>query len=51
MVRAAYYGQASPPAGKFTSISAGSVHTCGLKEDGNVTCWGMDLFGQASPPF
>ena len=31
------------PSGPFTVISAGSDHTCGLRSDGSVTCWG--LFG------
>jgi hypothetical protein len=34
------YGQASPPAGKFKSVSAGYYHTCGIRTDGTVTCWG-----------
>ena len=33
-------GEASPPAGSFTSVSAGGVHTCGVKSNSSVACWG-----------
>jgi hypothetical protein len=32
------------------SISAGVYHTCGLKGDGTVACWGRNDAGQATPP-
>ena len=35
--------------GEFASVSAGLLHTCGLRWDGSVECWGSDEFGQASP--
>jgi len=31
-------------------LAAGSYHTCALLVTGEVTCWGLDRFGQASPP-
>ena len=50
-------GRATPPAGKFQSVSAGYYHTCGLKTDGTVGCWGSNHdfrgarhYGQATPP-
>src|SRR5207248_95917 len=57
-------GQATPPAGTFTQVSAGGAagggygweffggvgHTCGVKADGTVACWGYNEFGQATPP-
>ena len=30
----------------FTSISAGSYHTCGIDTSGNAYCWGWNGFGQ-----
>ena len=32
------------------TISAGMYHTCGLKADGSVACWGLNDSGQATPP-
>ena len=29
-----------PTASSFVSVSAGRDHTCGLKSDGSVACWG-----------
>ena len=35
------FGQTSPPEGeRFTAIASGIYHTCGLRGDGMVTCWG-----------
>ena len=45
-----YSGQSSPPSGTFSSVSAGSDHTCGVKANGSVTCWGDDRQSQSSPP-
>ena len=40
-----------PPEGeRFTAIAAGTLHACGLREDGGVSCWGSNEHGQASPP-
>ena len=36
--------------GEFASVSAGYWHTCGVRTDGAVACWGNDSFGQATPP-
>ena len=43
-------GQATPPAGTFTQVSAGTGHTCGLRTDGTLACWGRNDSGQATPP-
>ena len=41
------FGQATPPEGKFASVSAGGFHTCGVRVDGFVVCWGYNEDGQA----
>ena len=45
----------TPPTSSFVSVSAGRVHTCGVRSDGSVACWGSDYwdgdyYGQATPP-
>ena len=41
----------TPPAGAtFAAISSGVNHTCGLRSDGSVACWGLNDRGQATPP-
>lgn len=49
-----------PPAGTFASVSAGvshyeeelgiGAHTCGVRADGTIACWGPDKSGQNAPP-
>ena len=36
--------------GELHVISAGRRHTCEVRIDGTVTCWGLNDSGQASPP-
>jgi alpha-tubulin suppressor-like RCC1 family protein len=43
-------GQAAPPPGVFREIAAGWHHTCGVRANGKVVCWGSDHLGQSSPP-
>ncbi|MDE2822915.1 MAG: RCC1 domain-containing protein, partial [Chloroflexota bacterium] len=38
------YGQATPPEGEFASVSAGRFHTCGVRADGSVACWGSNYY-------
>ncbi len=36
---------------RFASVSAGGIHTCGVRRDGSVACWGNDSDdGRATPP-
>jgi hypothetical protein len=54
----AYDGDALGPAsqaevetgGRYVQVSAGGYHSCGLREDGSVRCWGSDEHGCSSPP-
>ena len=31
-------------------MSAGSAHSCGLRSDGWIECWGSNEYAQAAPP-
>ena len=50
MLGANVHGEATPPAGTFTQVSAGARHTCGLRTDGRVVCWGDNSSGQLQVP-
>jgi alpha-tubulin suppressor-like RCC1 family protein len=41
---------AQSPINAFASVSAGFFHTCGVRADGSVECWGSDSDGQSSAP-
>ena len=40
----------SPASSRFIAIDAGSEHTCGLRGDSRVVCWGQNSQGQADAP-
>ena len=40
-------GQAVDQVGPFIQVGAGAIHSCGLKRDGRVECWGSNAYGQA----
>ena len=43
-------GQASPPEdGQFIAIASGYAHSCGIREDLSLTCWGAENFAKAYP--
>lgn len=45
------FGQCDVPEdGAFASVEAGWFHTCGIRADGRVRCWGRNREGQADPP-
>ena len=37
-----YGGQTDAPPGRFTAVSAGASHTCGLRESREIACWGSN---------
>ena len=45
-----YSGQIDAPAGRFSAVSAGGFHTCGLRPSGTVECWGYNASGQTDAP-
>ena len=44
------YGQSDPPSGTFKSLTTGSWHSCGLRNDGSITCWGANGQERTDPP-
>ena len=46
-----HVGQATPPPGSYTAVSAGNFYTCAIRaSDGAIECWGENDYGQATPP-
>ena len=44
-------GYAGPPAGEFAPVSAGWGHTCGVRSNGSVACWGRQARGLTASDF
>ena len=40
----------APPLGTFTAISGGDFHSCAIRSDSAVVCWGENAFGRAESP-
>ena len=43
-------GQTSVPEGRYKAVSAGLFHSCGLRVDGTITCWGSGRSVGPYPP-
>jgi hypothetical protein len=43
-------GQATPPSGTFSHVSAGTQHACAVRDDKTLACWGNNTTGESSPP-
>ena len=39
-----------PASMRFSAVSTGANHSCGLRGDGSIHCWGSNPFGQADSP-
>ena len=39
-----------PALGPATAIAAGHFHSCGIRTNGTVQCWGHNSYGEARPP-
>ena len=48
--RSVHVGQATPPPGTFTAVSAGSSHTCAIRTSGQLACWGANDHEQSNAP-
>ena len=42
--------RATASQGHFKAVTAGGEHTCAIRTDDLVACWGLNNKGQASPP-
>ena len=49
-----YTGQSDASAGSFTAVSAGDAHTCAIRTNGEIACWGISEgewhYGQTAAP-
>jgi hypothetical protein len=39
-----------PPVGSFTSVSTDGLHSCGVRTDTTIVCWGHDDRGESAAP-
>ena len=42
--------QSKGAGGTFAAISAGNWHSCGIRTDHTVVCWGADNYGRTDAP-
>ena len=50
MTRLVLAGADAKAGAEFTSFTAGGLHTCGVRADGSVACWGSHGSGRATTP-
>ena len=41
---------ASPDCNEFTAVAAGDQHSCALRTDQTIACWGSNNYGESNPP-
>ena len=44
------FSQTDVPPGSYSHISIGDGHSCGLRTDGTIECWGDNLYGEIDVP-
>lgn len=49
-VRGEFFDLTQPEGHSFLAISPGSRHTCGLRTDNTILCWGSNSDGESTPP-
>ena len=49
-VRGEFFDLTQPEGQSFLAISPGSRHTCGLRTDNTILCWGSNSDGESTPP-
>jgi alpha-tubulin suppressor-like RCC1 family protein len=42
-------GQTASPSGAFSSVAEGYYHTCGIRTNRTVACWGLGTNGETAP--
>lgn len=44
------YNQTNAPTGTFNQVDVGQYHSCAVKTDGGIVCWGLNDKGQTTVP-
>lgn len=42
-----FSGWPDPPAGQYIAVAAGQTHSCAIRADQTMTCWGDNRYGQS----
>ena len=45
-----HVGQSDAPVGTYQAVTAGGYHTCAIRTDNTVTCWGSNRGGKSDAP-